>query len=208
MKILLALLLLAALLYLGIVLAPLGIFFHSVYALVNSEPVLPLEFDGLYIEEAGVPSEPEASQIQAVSLTITEVELGKLLTDFLAQTSYPCLELSTTETAIAPEMLSVTLSWRCQFLRVPFFEFTVFSEWWVRLREGPQINKIEVKPRIIQVPRRSRILNWGVNWAKVWPYVTHTHDSDGWLAVVSSSSRLNIHDMALQDQECWLSLSF
>lgn len=204
MKKFLLLLFLALFLYILILVAPVGIFFYSLHSLNFSEKTPAQELSALSLlvvieEPAESQDETHAteSQTQVVTFTIPDEEISAMFYDDLTARQLPGLTLDTVETTISPEMISLTISWHCQFFGYQFYEVTVLSEWLVRFSEA---KVIEVKPTNIHTNHL-----YSVDWVMAWEYVNRAEKPDGWLAL-TSFAHMNVQDIVLKDREVALTI--
>jgi len=194
MKKILVLLFLAALTYGLILVTPIGFFFYSLSSLNLSEETLSQELAALatlIVFEEPEKSDTTTSQNQ-VTFTVSQEGVSDMLFTALSARQYPCLTLKLVEMLIAPEMISLTVSWQCEVFGYQLYKASVFSEWFIRLSRA---RIVEIQPDNIHTNHL-----YSVNWADFWKYVTKTKTSDGWLAL-SPTAQMHIQELMLQDNK-------
>ena len=184
--------------------APFGLFFYSFQALNESEEAFSLELSplsGLIIVEEGSKTEAALVTKQTLTYALSAEVLERLLLSYLEERPLPGIPLNSLEVMIAPEMLSLRISWQCELFGYRFYDNTVFSEWLIRLAKDKEQTRIEIKPKELH----SNHL-YSVNLAEFWEDFPWVDDNpDGWFAL-DSSSRLNIQELILQDGAAALTL--
>ncbi|MCP4404240.1 MAG: hypothetical protein GY801_43905 [bacterium] len=184
--------------------APFGLFFYSFHALNESEDAIALELhplSGLIVfEDTSTTAEAELVSNQTLTYALSDEILERKLSAYFAKRSIPGIVLESLTATIAPEMLSLQISWQCELLGYRFYKNTVFSEWGLRVARVGEVKRIEIKPSQLH----SNHL-YSVNLAEYWKYAPWVTRSDGWFAL-DSTSRLNIQELVLQDGEVALTL--
>ena len=197
------LLLFAALGYALFLVAPFGLFLYSFQALDDSEEAFALEIhplSGLIILEDSSSPDTALTSNQTLTYALSDEILERLLSNYLTTRPIPSIALDSLEVLIAPEMLSLKISWQCELLGYRFYENTVFSEWQLRVVKAGELKRIELRPQQLH----SNHL-YSVNLANYWAYSPWIDNPDGWFAL-ESTSHLNIQELMLQDGDLSLTL--
>ena len=190
------LLFLAALGYALFLAAPFGLFFYSFQILNNSEEALAFELlplSALIVLEDNSATEATPFSNQTLTYTLPDETLERILFASLEKRPIPGVVLDSLTVLIAPEMLSVEISWQCELLGYRFYENTIFSEWLIRAGKNGDQQRIEIKPRDLH----SNHL-YSLNLAEYWTYNPRIKDPDGWV-VLAPGSAMNIQELVLQD---------
>lgn len=197
------LLLLISLLYVMFLAAPFALYFYSFQALNESEEAFALELyplSGLIVLEDSTTAETALVSNQTLTYALSDETLERMLSVYVTQRAIPGFVLSSLKVMIAPEMLSLRVSWQCELLGYRFYENTVFSEWQLRVAKAGEQKRIELKPKELH----SNHL-YSVNLAEYWEYSPWIDKPDGWFAL-DSTSQLDIQELVLRDGELSLTI--
>jgi hypothetical protein len=190
------LLFLASLGYALFLCAPFGLFWYSFQALNETEEAFALELhplSGLVVLENSSSAETALASKQTLTYALSDETVERTLSAYLLKRPIPGVVLDSLNVLIAPEMLSLKISWQCELFGYRFYENTVFSEWLFRVVRNGERTHIEIKPSDLH----SNHL-YSVNLVDYWNYAPWIDHPEGWFAL-DSSSYLNIQELALQD---------
>lgn len=194
--------------YVVILVAPVGVFLHQISSLEFSGDALHDQLSA--ISSISISEDPGETDVvptsQALTLTVTDENISTMLYNALIKQKRAFMAVEQVDTNISPEMIHLAISSRYGLFGYLPYETTVFSEWMVKVSPNPsdpdRTSVIEIKPVNIHTNHL-----YTVNFAKFWKYATKTDVSDGWFAL-PSSIQFQIQYLILKDHEISLSIAF
>ena len=189
--------------YVTLLLAPIILFWYVLVSLDISHDAWAAQLKTLatvsVVEASDSPAET-ANRAPVVTLTLSAADVRRMMIEAVIAHQLPLFKLRAASVQIAPEQISLALSWHIKFFDFTAYETTMFSEWTVLAAPAAQDANVIFTPLDLHTNHL-----YSVNWANLLPYAPNLQIQDGGLHL-PLFDELGIHAIALQDREVTVSM--